>query len=46
MCLIILAFSGCAQGVSPQGQAPHSLDSPENNRNMPERGGGDGGGSM
>jgi hypothetical protein len=45
MCFVILALVGCAQGVIPQSQAPYPPYSPENNGNIHEHGGGDGGGA-
>jgi hypothetical protein len=40
---IILALAGCAEGTTDQAGAQYP-DSPEKSGNMPEHGGGDGGG--
>ena len=41
---LILALSGCTQGLTGQAQAPYHP--PENNGNVPVHGGGDGSGDM
>jgi len=41
---VILALTGCAQGVTGQPQIPSAPYSPENNGNMHDGGGGGGGG--
>ena len=40
----VLALTGCAQGTTGQAGAPYPPHPPETNGNMPEHGGGDGGG--
>jgi len=42
--LVVLALTGCAQGTTGQAGAPCAPYSPQNGRNVPEHGGGDGGG--
>ena len=42
--LVVLALTGCAQGISGQAGPPYAPYSPENNGIRPEHGGGDGGG--
>jgi hypothetical protein len=45
--LALLALSGCVQGATGQAGAPDWPSSPEHqDRNVPEHGGGDGGGGM
>jgi hypothetical protein len=44
VCFVISALVGCAQQVVPQDQASHAPNAPENSGNMPEHGGGSGGG--
>jgi hypothetical protein len=41
---VMLALTGCSQGIAGQTGTPSAPYSPESNRNMPEHGGGDGGG--
>jgi hypothetical protein len=41
---VMLALTGCAQGVAGQAGAQYAPYSPENNGIRPEHGGGDGGG--
>jgi hypothetical protein len=44
MSFIILALTGCAQAMPPQGQGPYAPSLPGSDANMHEHGGGDGGG--
>jgi hypothetical protein len=41
---VVLALTGCAQGITGQAVAPNAPISQENNGIRPEHGGGDGGG--
>jgi hypothetical protein len=41
---LILALSGCVQGVTGHAQTPYPPYPPETSGNMPEHGGGDGDG--
>jgi hypothetical protein len=41
---LLLALTGCAQGITGQAVAPNVPHSQENNGIRPEHGGGDGGG--
>jgi hypothetical protein len=41
---VMVALTGCAEGIAGQAGAPYPPHPPETNGNMPEHGGGDGGG--
>jgi hypothetical protein len=43
---VVLALTGCAQGITGQAVAPNAPHSQENNGIRPEHSGGDGGGGM
>jgi hypothetical protein len=41
---VVLALTGCAQGITGQAGTPNTPHPPENTGSVPEHGGGDGGG--